>query len=135
MKRLRIFEDSGHFSLLIKQSVQENTSSEQQHFHWGPRFHMCVGSWGGSSPKNQETKCEGKTLEVTTALWMVNRNQGALVQLVKHDEHSTEKDNSAKTRFQRNACSLGKSFQNCWLQWYEKAQNTSVRNNTVQGPS
>ena len=31
------------------------------------------GAWGGSSPYNQETKCEGKALEVTTALWKVEQ--------------------------------------------------------------
>ena len=79
MKRFRIFEDSAPFSLVIKQSVQKNTSSEQQAFHWVPDSTLGVGAWGGSSPSNQETKCEGKALEVTTALWKVGRNQGALV--------------------------------------------------------
>ena len=63
MKRFRIFEDSVPFSLVIKQSIQENTSIEQQPFHWDPDSTLVVGAWGGSSPKNQETKCEGKALE------------------------------------------------------------------------
>ena len=43
-KRSRIFEDSAPFLLVIKQSVQENTFSEHQPFHWGPRFHYgCMG--------------------------------------------------------------------------------------------
>ena len=71
MKRFRIFEDSAHFSLVIKQSVQENTSSEEQTFHFVPDTTLGVGAWGGSSPKNQETNCEGKALEVRTALWKV----------------------------------------------------------------
>ena len=69
MKRFRIFEESAHFSLVRKQSIQENTTSEQQPFHRDPYSTLVVGAWGGSSPKNQETKCEGKALEVTTALW------------------------------------------------------------------
>ena len=40
-----------------------------------------------------------------------NRNQGPLVPWVKHDEHSTEKQNSANSRFQRNVCFLGKPGQ------------------------
>ena len=44
MKKFRILEDSAPFFLEIKQSVQENNSSEQQPFHWGPRFHIgCRG--------------------------------------------------------------------------------------------
>ena len=50
MKRLRIFEDSEPFSLVIKQSVLENTSREQQPFHWDLDSTLGVGSWGGSSP-------------------------------------------------------------------------------------
>ena len=73
MKRLRIFEDSAPFHLVIKQSVQENTSSEQQPFHWGPDSTLGVGAWGDSRPLHQETKCEGKALEVTTALWKVEQ--------------------------------------------------------------
>ena len=46
MKKFRIFEDSAPFFLAIKQSVQENTSSEQQPFHWGPRFHTACKSLG-----------------------------------------------------------------------------------------
>ena len=61
----------------------------------------------------------GKPLNSLRPYWRWNRNQGALVPWVKNDEHSTEKDNSVKTRFQRNAWSLGKSCQNCWAQWNE----------------
>ena len=50
MKRFRIFEDSAPFSLEIKQSVQENTSSEQQFFTGDPDSTLGVGAWGGSSP-------------------------------------------------------------------------------------
>ena len=56
-----------------KQSVQENTSSEQQPFHWGPRFHIGWRGLGRIQPLNQETKCEGKAREVTTALWKVEQ--------------------------------------------------------------
>ena len=51
-----------------------------------------------------------------------NRNQGALVPRVKHDEHSTEKHNLANSRFQRNVSFLGKSYQICWWQCNEKAK-------------
>ena len=44
------FSSSQRLSLVIKQSVQENTSSEQQPFHWDPDFTLGVGAWGGSSP-------------------------------------------------------------------------------------
>ena len=57
-------------TLLIgkKQSIQENTSSEQQPFQLVPDSTLGVGTWGGSSPQNQETKCEVKAPEVTSAL-------------------------------------------------------------------
>ena len=74
MKRFRIYEDSAPFSLVIKQSVQEITSSEQQPFHWGPRFHNGCRGLGLEDPAlNQDKKCEGKALEVTTALWKVEQ--------------------------------------------------------------
>ena len=73
MKRFRIFEDSAHFSLIIKQSVQENTSIEQQPFNRGPRLHIGCRGLGRIHRKNQETKCEGKALEVTTALTKVEQ--------------------------------------------------------------
>ena len=42
----------GLSALLIgnKQSVQENTSSQQQTFHWDTDSTLGVGAWGGSSP-------------------------------------------------------------------------------------
>ena len=46
MKTLRIFEDSPPFALVIKQSIQEKTSSEQQPFHWDPDSTLGVVSWG-----------------------------------------------------------------------------------------
>ena len=73
MKKVMIFEDSAPFSLVIKQSIQDNTSSKQQHFHWGPRFHIGCRGLGTIQPLEQETKCEGKALEVTTALWKVEQ--------------------------------------------------------------
>ena len=50
MKRFRIFEDSAPFSLVIKQSVQENTSSNRSLFNGDPDSILGVGAWGGSSP-------------------------------------------------------------------------------------
>ena len=73
MKRFRILEDSVTFSLVIEQSVQGNTSSEKQPFLWGPDSTLGVGACGRSSPYNQETKCDGKALEVTTDLWKVEQ--------------------------------------------------------------
>ena len=59
--------------ICIKQSVQENSSSEQQPFHWGPRFHIGCRGLGRIQPLEPETKCEGKALEVTMALWKVEQ--------------------------------------------------------------
>ena len=42
-------------------------------FSWDPDSTLGVGAWGGSSAKNQETKCEGKALEITTDLWKVEQ--------------------------------------------------------------
>ena len=50
MKRYTIFEDSAPISLVIKESVQENTSSEQNLFTRDPDSTLGVGAWGGSSP-------------------------------------------------------------------------------------
>ena len=50
MKRFRIFEHSAPFSLVIMQSVQENTYREQQPFYWDPDSTLGVGARGGSSP-------------------------------------------------------------------------------------
>ena len=61
MKIFRILEDSAPFSQVIKQSVQENTFSEQQPFTGDPDSTLGVGAWGGSSPKNQEKNCEGES--------------------------------------------------------------------------
>ena len=47
---------------------EKNTSSEQQPFHWGPRFHIGCRGLGRFQDLDQETKCEGKALEVTMAL-------------------------------------------------------------------
>ena len=49
-------EDSAPFSLVIKQSVQENTSSEQQPFHWGPRFHIGCSVLGRIQPLEPRNK-------------------------------------------------------------------------------
>ena len=68
----RIFEDSAPFSLVINRASAE-TSSEQQAFQRGPRFHIgCGGRWR-FQPLEPETKCEGKALEVTMALWNVEQ--------------------------------------------------------------
>ena len=42
-------------------------------FSWDPDSTLGVGAWGGSSAKNQETKCEGKALEITMALRTVEQ--------------------------------------------------------------
>ena len=65
----------GLSALLIgnKASIQGNTSSEQQPFHWGPRFHIGCRGLGRTQPLEPETKCEEEALEVTTALWKVEQ--------------------------------------------------------------
>ena len=73
MKKFRIFEDSAPFSLVIKQSVQGHTSSEQQPFHWGPLFHIGCRGLGRIQPLEPRNKVLGKALVVTTALWKVEQ--------------------------------------------------------------
>ena len=65
----------GLSALLIgnKAEFQINTSSEQQPFHWDPDSTLGVGALGGSRPYNQETKCEWKALDLTTALWKLEQ--------------------------------------------------------------
>ena len=108
MKRFRIFEDLAPFLLVIKQSIQEKTSSEQQPFHWDPDSTLGVGAWGGSSPENQETKCEGKALEVMTALWKVEQESRCFGTVSETRRTQHRERQFTKTRFQRNVCSLGK---------------------------
>ena len=61
----------GLSALLIgnKAELPENTSSEQQPFDWGPRFHSGCRVLGRIQPLEPRTKCEGNALEVTMALW------------------------------------------------------------------
>ena len=75
MKTFRIFEDSAPFSLVIKQSVQGNTCSEQQPFHWGARFHIGHMGLGGNNLEPR-TNCDDKALEVTSALWSMEQESG-----------------------------------------------------------
>ena len=42
-------------------------------FSLGTRFHIGCRVLGRIQPLNQETKCEGKALEVTTVLWKVEQ--------------------------------------------------------------
>ena len=72
MQRFRIFEDSAPFSLVIKHGIHENTSSEQQPFHWDPRFHIGCRGLGRIQPLTKK-QSEGKALEVTTALLKVEQ--------------------------------------------------------------
>ena len=73
MKTFRIYEESAPFSLVIKQSNQENTSSEQQPFHWGPQFHIGCRGLGSIQPlEPRKTNCEGKALE-SLQLWKVEQ--------------------------------------------------------------
>ena len=60
MKRFRIFEHSAPFSLVIKQSVQENTSSEQQPFHWGPDSTLAVGAGEDPALRTKKQSVRGK---------------------------------------------------------------------------
>ena len=100
-KRSRIFEDSAPFLLVIKQSVQENTFSEHQPFHWGPRFHYgCMGLRRFQHLEQRKKSVRRKTFKSHRPYGRWNRNQGALVRWVKDDEHSTKKHNSANSRFQ-----------------------------------
>ena len=45
MKKIKKFEDSAPFSLVIKQSVQENTYSEQQPFPGDPDSTLFLWAW------------------------------------------------------------------------------------------
>ena len=56
MKRFRIFEDSAPFSLVIKQSLQENTSSEEQPLDWGPQVDIGGRGLGRIQPLEPRNK-------------------------------------------------------------------------------
>ena len=135
MKRFRIFEDSVPFSLVIKQSVQESTASEQQLLHWGLRFHIGYRGLGRIQPLEPRNKAWGERPEVTTALWKVEQ-ESRWFGTVSETRGTQHWDTYfGQPRIQRNVCFLGISYQNCWLQWKEKAKNMSVRNSPVQAPS
>ena len=132
MKRVKIFEDSAPFSLVIKQSVQENTSSEQQPFNWGPRFHIGCMGLGRIQHLEPKQSVMIKPLSSYRPYGRWNRNQVALVPCMKPDKHSSQKQNLDNSRFQHNVCFQSKSYQNCFWPWNKKAKNMSVRNNTLQ---
>ena len=73
MKRVRIFKDSAPFSLVIKQNVRKTPPANSSLFTGDTDSTLGVGAWGGYSPYNQETKCEGKALEITTAFSKVEQ--------------------------------------------------------------
>ena len=81
MKRFRIFEDSAPFSLVIKQSVQEITSSEQEPFYWGPRFHIGCKGLVLEDPalRTKKQSVRGKPFKSRRHFGRWNRNQGAFV--------------------------------------------------------
>ena len=122
MKRFRIFEDSAPFSLVISRASRETHAANSSLFTGDPDCAFGIGAWGNPALRTKRQSVRGKPLKSRRPYGRWNRNQGALVLCEKHDEHRTEKDNSAKIGFQRNVCSLGKSCQNCWRQWNEKAQ-------------
>ena len=71
----------GLSALLIGNKAERpgNTSSEQQPLNWGPRFHIGCRGLGRIQPLETRNKCEGKALEVTTALWKGEQESRALV--------------------------------------------------------
>ena len=82
MKKVRIFEDSAPFSLVIKvikQSVQGNTSSEQQPFHWGPDSTLVVGAGEDPALRTKNQSVRGKPLKSRRPYGRWNRNQGSSV--------------------------------------------------------
>ena len=111
IKRFRIFEEPVPFSLVIKQSVQENTFRNISLFTGEPNSTLVVGHGKVPALRTKKQGVRRMPLKSHQPYGRWNRNQGALVPWVKHDEHSTEKDNLAKTRFQRNVCSLCKYYQ------------------------
>ena len=67
---IRNLEDSTPFLLVIKKSVREKNHANISLFT-GDRYHIGCMGLGKIHSYNQETKCEDKALEVTSALWKV----------------------------------------------------------------
>ena len=65
----------GHSALFIGKKAERPGKHFQRTaaFSLGTRFHIGCRVLGRIQPLNQETKCEGKALEVTTALWKVEQ--------------------------------------------------------------
>ena len=74
----KVHDFRGLSALLIgnKQSVQKTPPANSSLFTGDPDSTLGVGAWGVSSPENQETECERKTLEVTSALLKVEQGSG-----------------------------------------------------------
>ena len=68
MKKFKNIVDSVPFLLVLKKSVQDNTFSYHPSFLWEPDSPLGECALEASSTYNQETKCEEKALEVTSAI-------------------------------------------------------------------
>ena len=79
MKRFRIFEDSAPFSLVITQSVQENTSANSSLFTGDPDSTLGVGAGEDPALRSKKQSVRGKPLKSRRPYGRWNRNQGASV--------------------------------------------------------
>ena len=68
MKNFKNFEDPAPFLMVLKKSVQDNTYSKHPRFLRDPDSPLGKCALEASSTQDQETKCESKALEFTSAL-------------------------------------------------------------------
>ena len=90
------FEDSAPFLLVIKQSIQANTSSYHPRFLGTQIPHWVNVPWKHPALRNKKQNVKIKPLKSHRPYRTWNKNQGALLPWVKQDQHSTEKQNLPK---------------------------------------
>ena len=71
----KVQEFRGFSALLIDNKAERPGKHLQRTaaFSWGPRFHIGCMGLGRIQHLDQETKCEDKAFEVTSALWKVEQ--------------------------------------------------------------
>ena len=106
---VKFLDFRGLSALLIGKKSERPGKHLQQTsaFSLGNLIPHCVYGPGNDPALRTQKQCvRFKPLSSHRPYGRWNRNPVALVPWVKHDENSTEKQNLAKTRFQRNVCSL-----------------------------
>ena len=96
MKKFKNFEDSAPFLLVLKKSVQDNSSAIIRVTFGNQIPHWVNEPWKHPALRRKKQCAKIKTLKSHRPYRMWKKNQSALLPWVKHDQPSTEKQNLAK---------------------------------------